>query len=244
MLWGLAAAIPLISGAMAAPDRPTVVELYTAQGCGSCLAAETYFQKLAVRDDILALTLPVTYWDYLGWTDTFAKPENDGRQRAYSQAASSSEIYTPQIVIDGEHREIGSDARVIEEIIAYHVDIRPPTVRIDLRPEPRSIAITIAEGSLPKGVQSATIWLIQYDPSQQATVTAGENAGKRMNYINVVRQMTPLGLWQGGGKDILLPLRDLRRAGHSGIAVIVQAEDAGPILGAARLEIGRLIKWP
>lgn len=233
-----------IPSAWAGTDRPTVVELFTSQGCGSCLAAEVYLQKLAERDDILALTFPITYWDYLGWKDTFATPENDARQRAYAQAAATSEIYTPQIIIDGEHREIGSDVRIIEEIIAYHVDVRPPTVAIDLDPEPRTIAVNIAAGSLPKGALSATIWLIQYDAVQQVTIDQGENAGKRMRYVNVVRQMSPMGVWHGESKGLLLPLRDLRRSGHSSIAVVLQVNDAGPILGAASRDIGRQVKWP
>lgn len=247
LIWGaLCASLPLagVNDARAAADRPTVVELYTSQGCGSCLSANNYLRKLAQRKDILALTLHVTYWDYLGWEDTFAMPENDARQRAYAEAAASGEIYTPQVVIDGEHREIGSDIPIIEEIIASQIEIRPPAIGIGLHLEPRAVTVNIEAGTLPKGAQSATIWLIQYDDQQQVSIERGENSGKRLSYVNVVRQMTPLGTWRGEGKGLLLPLRELRRSGHSGMAVVLQVDNAGPILGAAKADIGIFMKWP
>ena len=117
---------------LALDDRPTVVELYTSQGCGSCITADGHMQQLSKRDEVIALTFPVTYWDYLGWKDTLAKPEFDARQRAYATAAGSADIYTPQIIIDGMHREVGSETDVIDEVIAFQTGARPPAVEISL----------------------------------------------------------------------------------------------------------------
>jgi len=80
---------------------PVVVELFTAQGCASCGDANAWLGKLAERPDTLVLTFPVDYWDYLGWTDTFAKPEFADRQKAYVARMALREPYTPQVVIDG-----------------------------------------------------------------------------------------------------------------------------------------------
>lgn len=223
-----------------AGDRPTVVELYTSQGCGSCTAADAYLQQLGKRDDIIALTFPVTYWDYLGWKDTFAKPEFDNRQRAYAAVADSRDIYTPQIIIDGEHREVASEIQVVDEVVSYQIGVRPPAVAINLWPGPRAFAVNIGAGELPRGSQSATVWLVQYDARRQVTIGAGENAGRQLSYFNVVRNMTPVGIWNGEAKGLNLPIRDLRRAGYSGFAILLQVDGNGPILGAAKMDLTRL----
>lgn len=226
--------------ARALDDRPTVVELYTSQGCGSCVSADVYLQELSKRDDVIALTFPVTYWDYLGWKDTLARPEYDARQRAYAVAAASADIYTPQIVIDGVHREVGSQTDVIDELIAFQVTDRKPPVRMDLWPVPGMISVSIGRGRLPPGAQSATIRLIQYEARKLVTVQSGENAGKQLSYTNVVRSITPVGIWRGEPMGLNLPMRDFRRAGYSGIAVLLQPGDAGPILGAAKMDFSKL----
>lgn len=228
--------------ARAAADRPTVVELYTSQGCAACVNADQYLQKLAVRKDVIALTIPVTYWDYLGWKDTFAKPEFDDRQRAYATAAGSSDIYTPQIIIDGEHIEVGSQTSVIDEVIAFQIGQRPPAVPIDLWPLGRTVVVNIGAHALPRGASSATIWLVQYQARRQVTVSAGENAGKMLSYANLVRNLTPLGVWRGESKGLSLPVRDLTKAAYSGFAVLLQVEDAGPVIGAAMMDLDTLTK--
>lgn len=226
--------------AVAAEDRPTVVELYTSQGCAACVSADAYLQELSKRDDVIALTLPVTYWDYLGWKDTLARPEFDARQRAFATAAASADIYTPQIVIDGVHREVGSQTTVIDELIAFQITERKPSVPIDLWPGPGMISVNIGKGSLPPGAQSASIRLIQYDARKLVNVQKGENAGKQLSYTNVVRSMTPVGLWRGDAMGLSLPMRDFRRAGYSGIAVLLQVGDGGQILGAAKMDFSLL----
>ncbi len=232
--------LPLPAPAYAANDRPTVVELYTSQGCSSCISADVYLQQLSRRDNVITLTFPVTYWDYLGWKDTLAKPEYDARQRAFATAAASADIYTPQIIIDGTHREVGSQTEVIDELIAFQTGERPPAIAINLWPGPRSIAVNIAAGTLPAGAQSATILLIQYDARQIVTIDKGENAGKQLTYTNVVRTITPVGIWRGEAMGLNLPIRAFHRAGYSGIAVLLQVDDAGQILGAAKMDLSRL----
>ncbi len=221
-------------------DRPTVVELYTSQGCSSCVTADTYLQNISKRDDVIALTFPVTYWDYLGWKDTLAKPEFDARQRAYATAAGSADIYTPHIIVDGVHREVGSQTEVIDEVIAFQKGARKPAVAINLWPGSRTIAVNIAAGTLPVGAQSATILLIQYDARKIVLISEGENAGRQLSYSNVVRSMTPVGVWQGEAMGLNLPIRDFRRAGYSGIVVLLQIDDSGPILGAAKMDFSSL----
>jgi hypothetical protein len=126
-------ALPLsaLSGTAAAKP-PVVVELYTAQGCASCGAANGHVAKLADKPGILALTFSVEYWDYLGWADTFAKPEFANRQKAYVAKLALREPYTPQVVVDGAAQATGSKTAKVDKLVADAVKARravPPDVR-------------------------------------------------------------------------------------------------------------------
>src|ERR1700754_250227 len=113
----LALPIPLWAGSAAAKP-PVVVELYTAQGCASCGEANAHVAKLADKPGVLALTFPVDYWDYLGWADTFAKPEFADRQKAYVAKLSLREPYTPQVVVDGATQAPGAKADRVDQLVA------------------------------------------------------------------------------------------------------------------------------
>src|SRR5208337_3152306 len=104
MKWGVSSVALAIFAAWAgvAMGRPpVVVELFTAQGCSSCGKADAYLAGLVGRKGVLVLTFGVDYWDYLGWKDTFAKPEFTDRQRAYAKRFDVAEVFTPQVVVDG-----------------------------------------------------------------------------------------------------------------------------------------------
>ena len=95
----------------AAPALATtkaVIELFTSQGCSSCPPADALLGEYAKRDDVLALSFPVDYWDYLGWKDTLASHENTERQRAYAAARGDRQVYTPQVVVNGVEHMVGS----------------------------------------------------------------------------------------------------------------------------------------
>ena len=95
-----------------------VVELYTSQGCSSCPPADALLEQLAARDDVIALSLHVDYWDYLGWQDAFANPAFTKRQRGYAARAGSSMIYTPQMVIGGRDHIVGTKGMELSDLIA------------------------------------------------------------------------------------------------------------------------------
>src|SRR6185503_15802437 len=94
-----------------------IVELFTSQGCSSCVPADAYFADLAKRKDVVALSLHVDYWDYLGWRDTLSDPANTERQRHYAAARGSSRVYTPQMVINGSADFVGSDRGDVDAAI-------------------------------------------------------------------------------------------------------------------------------
>jgi len=216
-VWGFAFA----GAAIARP--PVVVELYTAQGCSSCGKADAYVAQLADRKGVLVLTFGVDYWDYLGWKDTFAKPEFTDRQRAYAKRLGLAEVYTPQVVVDGAAETAGAQPKSVEALLrsARRTRSDPPDMRF------RSASrVAVGSGHHPKG--GAEIWLVRYDPrSQDVDVKGGDNRGQKVSERNVVVQLVRLGAWRG--HPVLLQAPPAPQPGLSTV-VLVQEKDGGRIL--------------
>ena len=216
--------LALPAGAGAKP--PVVVELYTAQGCGSCGDANVYAAKLADRKGVLLLTFPVDYWDYLGWADTFAKPEYAERQKAYVTRLSLREPYTPQVIVDGRAQAPGLKTQQVDKLVrdALRAPTDPPEVRFI---GPRRV--DVGSGRVPRG--GADVWLVRYDPrAQEVMVKSGDNRGRSVVQKNVVREMTRLGAWRGRPTAYRLP-----KVGEEGLetVVLVQGQRGGRLLVAA-----------
>jgi hypothetical protein len=215
----------LPAAAMAARP-PVLVELYTAQGCGSCREANAYVAKLDERPDVLTLLFPVDYWDYLGWKDTFAQPEFAERQRAYVAKLDLREPYTPQVVIDGRTQAAGSKTDQVDRLVREAA--RAPRNAPDMRfIGPRRV--DVGSGRPPRG--GAEVWLVRYDPrEQEVAVRGGDNRGQTVMHRNVVREIERLGSWRGRPQAYRLP-----KAAEDGLrtVVIVQAARGGRILGVA-----------
>jgi hypothetical protein len=214
------------AGTAQAAGRPVVVELYTSQGCSSCVAADTLLADLADKPGVLALTMAVGYWDYLGWPDTFAKPEFAERQRVYLRRASVREAYTPQIVIDGRYQEAAVDPDKIARLVrrAEAQKSRSPIMRFV-----RSSHVRIGPGRVSRA--GADIWLVRYDPAdQEVTVRRGENRGQTLVQKNVVRQLVRLGAWRG--RDATYPIPDAPKGAEAlETCILLQASGGGRILG-------------
>lgn len=215
-------ALPL--SAMA--KSPVLVELYTAQGCRSCRDADVLLGKLAERPGVLALTFSVDYWDYLGWTDTFARPEYAARQRAYVTRLKLREPYTPQIVVDGREETQGQKTSEVDRLI------RVATAQARNAPDMRFVGkrrVDVGSGRVGKG--GAEVWIVRYDPRVvEVTVKAGDNRGETVVLKNVVRQMQRVGVWRGSPRAFRLPA-----PGDEALktAVIVQAPRGGRVLALA-----------
>jgi hypothetical protein len=212
----------------AAARAPVVVELFTAQGCVSCEKANAFAAGLADRAGLAALTFNVDYWDYLGWKDTFARPEFTERQRAYDKRFGLQDVYTPQFVVDGAAQASGDKQAEVEGLVhdaAHAAPARGPRIT------PRADG-TVAVEEAPSR-RAADVWLVRYDPrAQSVQVKEGDNRGQTVSGRNVVRQLARLGAWNGRRKVYHLPappedgLRSL---------VIVQGADGGRILAALRV---------
>lgn len=221
----------------AADARPAVVELFTSQGCSSCPPADALINEVAPRDDVIALTYNITYWDYLGWRDTLGREEHTQRQEAYAQHFMDRK-YTPQLVIDGETHMPGSRQQASRKAINDQVDNVKGAAALVTTPTDDGIAVT---ADATTTTQTAAVWLVQYDVAHEVMITRGENAGETITYSNVVRDIIRLDDWDTS-KPLSIDLaKDMLMEGnHDGCAIIVQqAGDygVGKVLTAARIDM-------
>lgn len=236
-----AAALSLLVAVVTAPlaveadeASPTVVELFTSQGCSSCPPADAILGQLSGRADLLTLTYNVDYWDYLGWKDTLASPVYTERQREYARAMHSRTVYTPQMVIGGRVHAVGSNWREINGAIGDDQNRRDARVPVSFKRKDGMLLLNIEAG---QAAGEATIWLVRFDRRHDVAVQRGENAGTQLSYFNVVREIRDLGLWRGKAMEIALDGDALAQDGSDGCAVLVQRDRFGPIIGAA------VMKW-
>ena len=211
-----------------------VVELFTSQGCSSCPPADKLFGQLADRPDLLTLSFNVDYWDYLGWKDTLASPENSQRQRDYAAARGDGQVYTPQAVIDGIFHATGSNDGAIEAAIARAGPLKVP---IELASTGDSVTVNIGSAT---GYPHATLWLVIYDRTVTVPIGRGENTGRTITYSNVVRKLRPVAMWKGEAMSVDLPKSEMELAKATRCAILLQVELPGglpgPILGAAQID--------
>jgi hypothetical protein len=218
-----------IATPVAAGERVTVVELFTSQSCSACPPADALLRDLVQYPHLLPLSEHVDYWDYLGWRDPFAHPDLTRRQRQYAQQLGLSYVYTPQFVIQGTVQAAGRDRDSILRQINEMQALSAPAVVDILRAEDGQLAVRLEQMALPS---AADVWLVHYLPARTTAVAHGENSGRSIENINVVRHLTLLDRWSGEPKTVPLS-RELPTDGH--FAVLVQQSNSGPIIGAARL---------
>ncbi|MFT3732624.1 MAG: DUF1223 domain-containing protein [Hyphomicrobium sp.] len=240
----LLAAVVLFSGALPAPaqempvEQPSapvkaVVELFTSQGCSSCPPADALLKTLADDPSIIALSMPVDYWNYLGWKDTFASPRNSERQRNYARARGDGAIYTPQAVVNGLTPVNGASKDAIENAITETSKTAGPA-QIPVRFWQERNTLNFALGGDAPGhpPREATVWLGVVQMSGSVPIKDGENAGKTLTYTNIVRELTPVGLWKGSPMQVQLPRAAMMQADVQKVVVLLQEGRSGPIIGA------------
>lgn len=223
----------LLGSAGVASAAPIVIELFTSQGCSSCPPADALLAEYVQRDGVIALSLPVDYWNYLGWEDTLAKHAHTERQRSYAIARGDGEVYTPQMVIGGYLHAIGSDRAAIDEAI----DEAQATPQVPVAVVGYGSAVHITVGpSTTGGPTWGTVWVILYDSQETVEIARGENAGRTVTYHNVVLEMHRLTMWRGDALNVELPLAEMHEANADGCVILIQQERnglPGRIVGAA-----------
>ncbi|MFG1461592.1 DUF1223 domain-containing protein [Xanthobacter sp. DSM 24535] len=234
------------SAAGSAPATPKAVfELFTSQGCASCPPADTLLSELATDPQVIALTLAVDYWDYVGWKDTLAKHGHSVRQRAYAEQRGDRMIYTPQMVVDGFAPAKGSDKVAVEKALARAHDAGTMlVVPVSLSRSGQTLTVNVAAGPSGSGAvhipNAAEVWLCPIVSSHTVAIGRGENQGKSVTYTNVVRAWVKLGNWTGEAARFQVPLSEVWSEGVDGAAVLVQRgsfQAPGPILGAAKIDL-------
>ena len=225
----------LLHPAAADPAR-AVVELFTSQGCSSCPPADALLAEYSRQPDIVALSLPVNYWDYLGWKDTLAHVAFTERQKAYAHSRKDRQVFTPQMIVNGKKSSIGSDRAEIERAIQATTKGRS-ALPVAITLSERNGTVSIAVEETPDTThRDAEIWVLPVLKSQTVPIERGENRGKTITYANVVRGLTRIGEWHGGSARFEVPLETARKGGDAYV-VLLQSTDAerpGIILGAAK----------
>jgi hypothetical protein len=231
--------------AVHAGEPRAVIELFTSQGCSSCPPADKLLGDLARDPTLVTMTLPVDYWDYLGWKDTLALHGHTNRQRAYSQARGDREVFTPQVVVNGVLHVLGSDKAAIERAIAQSREgvVKPLTLPVTMKVTDGKVTVNVPAAAEQAG--SAEVWLCPITASAPVAVGRGENSGRTIVYSNVVRSWRKLGVWTGKAETFSIALSDLATANEppgdiDRLAVVVQsgvAAKPGVMLGAAETNL-------
>jgi hypothetical protein len=213
--------------------QPVLVELFTSQGCSSCPPADQLMGELQKRDDVVALSFNIDYWDYIGWRDTLASHENTLRQQAYEKVLPSHRVYTPQMVIDGVQDVVGNQRRDALDVVDKRAkETRGKRIPIAISQAGDTVQVRIAAGPAP--AQAATVWLAHTLSSRAVNIAKGENSGRVITYYNVVRDFSAIGKWSGQALTLDAPAQGKSGEITDGVAVWVQAHDMGPVLGAAQ----------
>lgn len=216
--------------AEAAQPRPVVVELFTSQGCSSCPPADELLAEIRSMPGIFAVSLNVDYWDYLGWRDTLADKSHSQRQYDYAHARGDMDVYTPQIIVDGGSHYVGSSrSQVLAAIDRAQAAKAANPVDMTVTMDGEEIVITAGKaGNIPE----CTIWLMTIAPKFSVEIERGENAGRTIDYYNVVRKLVPATMWKGEATTARLP-KTVMSAECTACVALLQQGNVGPVKAAA-----------
>lgn len=208
-----------------------VVELFTSQSCSSCPPADKVFGEVIRRGDVLGLSFHVDYWNYLDWKDTFSSPEATKRQYDYAKSLHSSQVYTPQMIVNGKDVvATGSPETVFKALDAAAGNAL--SVAVTAKIENDRLAVNAG-----KGVGEANLVLMVFESRETVEIQRGENRGRKLEYRNAVTQVRTIGMWKGDELSVELPKKEYLAEKGYGCAVILQrvAPDGAPgeIIGAA-----------
>jgi len=232
---GVCAIVAIIRPAHAEPRA--VVELFTSQGCSSCPPADRIIGELAKDPSVIALSMPIDYWDYLGWKDTLADARFSARQKAYSLMRGDRDVYTPQVVVNGTAHVVGSDRAGIEGAIgATSKTDGVMSVPVSMTLAGKQITVSVAASNKAPAAVHGEIWICSIAKAVPISIGRGENRGRELTYYNVVRNVLKVGDWNGSAGSWTVPLENISREGIDAAAVLVQdgsRDRPGPMLGAA-----------
>jgi hypothetical protein len=231
----LAASLAVLSSAAWAQDVPIkgVVELFTSQSCSSCPPADKVLGEVIKRGDVIALAFHVDYWNYLDWKDTFSDASFTKRQYDYAASFGSSQVYTPQMIVNGKQSvKAGSPDSVFAAIDEINGKANPLSVAVSASINKGHLNISAGTGS-----GDANLLLVIFEAMETVDILRGENSGKSVEYRNAVTEVRTIGMWKGGELRVELPAKEYMERKGYGCAVLLQRQTAngtpGEIIGAA-----------
>jgi len=223
------------SASEAPAARPIVLELYTSEGCSSCPPAEGLAAQLATRADLLVLAFHVDYWDELGWRDRFSLAAASTRQRQWALANENQEVFTPQLIVDGRKSLLGSDAAAVATALR---SARERNAARAARPFTATIAsgrlrIDAAVSALPGTLD---LYAVAYLPQATTQIPRGENAGRTIKEVNVVRSVSRLATLTQGGAHLQIACSDFP-PDATRLALLLQDPATGAVNAAQTLSL-------
>lgn len=225
---GTLAAAAMNGRVWAGEPYDVVVELFSSQGCNSCPKADRLLSEIAAMPGVLALTYHVDYWDYLGWKDTLGSPEFSQRQYDYAKARGDMDVYTPQMIVNGEKQMVGSQRSEVFAVLEQSHRKRWD-VPLALSDGGKELVVEVAAGA-PVG--EATLWVMPVLDRTTVKVEKGEIAGQEITYTNVVRKLLPAGMWKGDATRLTLPKESIMPQGCTACVALLQHGKVGRMLGA------------
>lgn len=233
-------------GASGATKTPVVLELFTSESCSSCPPADHLLQSLDEKQpfadaNLVVLSEHVDYWNGEGWTDPYSSRVFSERQRWYAGQFGLDEVYTPQIVVDGAREAVGSNAIAIRN--AVEAAARSEKVSLTLSDAIRNgnqIKFHLTSTNLRGGDSTATVYVALAEDKVQSHVGGGENGGRSLTHVGVVRVLAPMGALKGGrslSKDLVVPIPSRMSTNGIRVVVFLQDERSHKIVGAAQEKI-------
>ena len=218
-----------VTPAVAQDTSPVVVELFTSQGCSSCPPADEILADLAGRDDVIALALHVDYWDYIGWKDEFADPMFTERQKAYAMQAGARSIYTPQFVVGGVNHVVGAEPMQLADQIRDTADLQGGA---ELSISRSGDTLRVQAVSAQSFAKALDVVVVSYVPNAEVEIESGENAGKTVEYHNIVQSWDDVADWAAQAPLDLSMTVDT----DNPIVVLLQEQGPGVIVAAAQVD--------
>ena len=223
-------------------SRPVaVLELFTSQGCSSCPPADELLAQIQALQaehklPVYCLSFHVDYWNSLGWTDPFSKPQFSKRQRDYARGFGSRSVYTPQLIVNGRREFVGSKASAAKEALREALDGKS-VASIELSAKLKSDSSRVALNYQLTGAPNDSVLNVAVVQRQgKNQVPRGENAGRSLKHVNVVREFVTRQVTSAQG-ELKLPLPQGVKPSELGVIAYLQSKADGHILGAAAAEL-------
>jgi hypothetical protein len=233
-----------LSAADGAGPSPVLIELFTSEGCSSCPPADALVQKLEASQPVpgaqlIVLSEHVDYWNHDGWKDPYSSSLWSDRQSAYAQALRISDVYTPQLLVDGTAELRLANPQQMDQVLqkaatAATVPIRIKSISIEGNNPAVLRAHIEADGNLTK--HKADVYVAIALNHAESQVLRGENSGRHLTHVAVLQNLKKIGNLEPGkslGEDFEFKLKSGLDPTNLRIVAFVQESGPGKVLGAA-----------